>query len=512
MRYELFHDVLTEPILEWRRGYEQRRARRRWAAIGAALVALVAVFAGLGVWALIERGHAQSRANALYADNTSIEQTNTVLTNTKRKLTEELKTKNAKTSKKLAALTTTNESLRREVASLTDQRSALAAENESLEKQNRALVSGIHRLNEEDKGLAATIYRLRRGYSRMHVRLAVVHNMHGNLTEDVGILKTERRSLKRQLRAANKENGRLAPIAAALGYPMSGASPTTGNSSPSPPLVKRAPAHQFPTPGELKTYDTLRKKVAALQRKLDDLESRQARIGLLRHENRLLRQQLVALRTESTKLAATQTKLEARKRRLAVIVVAARHEHTRLRAQADVAQIAFRTEARKLARRTRTDSVLQSKDNGRVRDLGSQQERLAGMQSANGKLVAFLSKVTNQLVQAAESSPIAAGVAGLLAVEAFRVTPYEADATAHPGPYNALWVALDRLDPSAAAALIAPVPSRTGKIGTTRSSLLKQKLCGGLVSGAITKATWAQYVHVAGARYPLSPLDYPCGK
>ena len=58
-RYELFHDVLAEPILEWRRAYEQRRARRRAIGIGAALLALVAVFAGLGVWALIQRSDAQ---------------------------------------------------------------------------------------------------------------------------------------------------------------------------------------------------------------------------------------------------------------------------------------------------------------------------------------------------------------------------------------------------------------------------------------------------------------------
>ena len=61
-RYELFHDVLAEPILDWRRGYEQRRARRRALRVGTALLAVIAVFAGLAVWALAQRQHAQTEA------------------------------------------------------------------------------------------------------------------------------------------------------------------------------------------------------------------------------------------------------------------------------------------------------------------------------------------------------------------------------------------------------------------------------------------------------------------
>jgi WD40 repeat protein len=71
MRYELFHDMLAEPILDWRRGYEQRRARRRWAAVGAGLLALVAVFAALGAWALVQRDHAQSAADRARSATTS---------------------------------------------------------------------------------------------------------------------------------------------------------------------------------------------------------------------------------------------------------------------------------------------------------------------------------------------------------------------------------------------------------------------------------------------------------
>ena len=72
VRYELFHDVLAEPSLEWRRGFEQERARRaairRFARVGGVLLALVAVFAGLGIWALLQRNdavHATQSATSL---------------------------------------------------------------------------------------------------------------------------------------------------------------------------------------------------------------------------------------------------------------------------------------------------------------------------------------------------------------------------------------------------------------------------------------------------------------
>jgi WD40 repeat protein len=66
--YELFHDVLAEPILDWRRVYEQarerRRVRRRFFRIGATLLALVVVFAALGAWALVKQRDATTAAQA----------------------------------------------------------------------------------------------------------------------------------------------------------------------------------------------------------------------------------------------------------------------------------------------------------------------------------------------------------------------------------------------------------------------------------------------------------------
>lgn len=68
-RFEIYHDVLAEPIRAWRRERElaaertaaQRRQRRLLAITGAAIAALVVV-AGLAVWAFAERSHADAQA------------------------------------------------------------------------------------------------------------------------------------------------------------------------------------------------------------------------------------------------------------------------------------------------------------------------------------------------------------------------------------------------------------------------------------------------------------------
>ncbi len=72
--YELFHDILAEPILAWRKQYEDRReqdaemqrqraVRRRLVLIAAGLLCLVVAFAAFAAWALHERSIATQRAN-----------------------------------------------------------------------------------------------------------------------------------------------------------------------------------------------------------------------------------------------------------------------------------------------------------------------------------------------------------------------------------------------------------------------------------------------------------------
>lgn len=74
MRYELFHDVLAEPILQWRQAYERRSDRRRFLLVSAGLFALVAAFAALGGWALVQRSDARRHASTALLERSRAEQ------------------------------------------------------------------------------------------------------------------------------------------------------------------------------------------------------------------------------------------------------------------------------------------------------------------------------------------------------------------------------------------------------------------------------------------------------
>jgi WD40 repeat protein len=83
-RYEIFHDVLAEPIRAWRqeRRLEQerlaaRRRQRRLATVAAMAIGALAIVAGLAVWAFSERGSARSQARQAHAqalDATALQQ------------------------------------------------------------------------------------------------------------------------------------------------------------------------------------------------------------------------------------------------------------------------------------------------------------------------------------------------------------------------------------------------------------------------------------------------------
>ena len=88
------------------------------------------------------------------------------------------------------------------------------------------------------------------------------------------------------------------------------------------------------------------------------------------------------------------------------------------------------------------------------------------------------------------------------------MSPYNADDPAHPGVYNALWIALSRLDEGAAIALIAPTGNTSQKLGTTESALIVNEICS-LDSGGFTQAQWSEFLP------PEAPytekLSHPCG-
>jgi hypothetical protein len=122
--------------------------------------------------------------------------------------------------------------------------------------------------------------------------------------------------------------------------------------------------------------------------------------------------------------------------------------------------------------------------------------------------VTAISGPVAKLVAGARNPKRDAKLAGLLAVLAYRLDPYAPDDPAHPDVYNALWLTLNRLDPTAAHDLIAPSSRATAQIGTTTSAKLAKAVCKN-AAGTLTRDEWAQFLPQEA---PYSkPVATPCG-
>src|SRR5262249_14870172 len=386
-------------------------------------------------------------------------------------------------------------------------RKAAPGKTPPLEGKNRRLAAGTSRLNTENKSLAATINRLNRESNRLRTRLLFLDQKRLTLASDGPVLRAEEADLTGQLRDISNSNARPGRTARELGFVQVAAVTLPFTSGEPTRHHKPAVAAQFGIPAAFHAYDRLRQKVAALQRKLANLHGQQAQLKQLLAENGLLHRQRTVLREEDTQLEETRARLETRTRELTRTLAAAEAEHTRLSAQAGVAEGAYRIRTRAVAADQKAITGLQSRDNRQVEEIGNLQDQIATERLENTKLVTFLRGATKKLIQGAEAPSQDTALAGLLAVEAFRVTPDNPDDAQNPGTYNALWLTLNQLDAQAASELIAPVASATGKVGTTRSTLLKQKICS-LVTRGFTKAEWRIYLP-ARAPYP-SKLAQPC--
>jgi hypothetical protein len=90
------------------------------------------------------------------------------------------------------------------------------------------------------------------------------------------------------------------------------------------------------------------------------------------------------------------------------------------------------------------------KKHSQIGDLGASQDDIAKAKTRNTKLVTAIGGPVAKLVSAARNPTRDAKLAGLLVVLAYRLDPYAPDDPAHPEVYNALWLTLNRLDPTAA--------------------------------------------------------------
>jgi predicted nuclease with TOPRIM domain len=507
--YELFHDVLAEPILTWRRGHEAARQRRRAARVGVVLVTLVAGFAALSVWALIEQGRANTLYHQQQAANRMLQLRVAELTQRRNAAASAAKGQ----TRYVARLNAENLALSADTRRLTATRSGLDREISGLRAENHSVGGQIESLNGENTAVAAKINELTGEYEKLSGELAPLHEQHKALLGDAAVLKTTTKALNAQAKAVEDQNSDLQRKLTELGIiikPRSSTRPngiTTPSNSPHP-----ATAVLFPVAGGPPSSNALRREIDALQAQLAKLLEQRARLAnetrFLQKDNALLARERAALRREVEQLQQTVLRLDAQHRDLEQTLTNAEAEHALLTSMATsgVARNS-RTRAPIVAQRA-ANQRLQAEIDGSIVNIGGLQSDLSSDLKFTKTLLGRLTAPVNKLITAAEDPAQAPSLAGLLAVAAYRVSPYNADDPAHPGVYNALWIALSRLDEGAAIALIAPTGNTSQKLGTTESALIVNEICS-LDSGGFTQAQWSEFLP------PEAPytekLSHPCG-
>jgi predicted nuclease with TOPRIM domain len=528
--YELFHDVLAEPILAWRRVHERERSRRaahrRLVRVGSAALALVAVLTALSVWALIERVHAnhsfhaqqvQTRiANGLLAEQRVI---NTALETSKGNLTRQ-NTKLIKQNKKLtnntdaqnvhvAQLRQTNRRLQTETTRLRSVRTDLDRAITSLRTHNRQLSDRIAHVKAQNRTLAAKATTLDDAYVELARQLRTQGRDHELLVKGAATLHAETAALDAQLASLRTENRTLSQTAGELTPPRY-TPPTQGKPKQQKRVTHEKPAFNGGGFGAVSgaggaagilanvaRTDVLRHQIEDLQRQRAQLLERRARLARegawLRNDNKLLEQQRDALRKENAQLETKRAALTARNVELRRTLEAVRAKHDRLSSRVAVRERRNRDRSHAVAAQRKANKGLQARNNGGIDTIDALRSRIAAVSRSNRDLVDFIAPRVNKLLQAAQDPSQDPGLAGLLAVKGYRLTPYDPDDPAHPGVYNALWFALSRLDAKAARDLIAPDQKASGKIGTTHSALIMQKICG-LVTRGLTQEEWNRFM------------------
>jgi hypothetical protein len=512
VRYELFHDVLAAPVLAWRRRHEAERTRRgyhrRARRIGIGALVLCGLFAALAAAAWIDRQHTSNLLHAQRDSNRALEARFVARAHAR---TAAARSQRAN-AVLVARLRGANGSLLRQAAQARGARDGLIAEIHLLRVRNHGLAVSIGTLDTRNTALAKQVTTLDRTYAGGTAELVTLDATHGLLAGDAAAIGAQTASLAAQRKALAATNDDLVRKAEALGGRSVAHGVSTPKTASAVPPASPETALQYTVPADVAGTDVLRSRVQSLTHRLALLVQKRARLadgaGWYRSANRLLAQQRDALRQEAVLLDAERAKLQSRNDALRQNRDAAAAEHTRLTARRDAATARDAKQAKTIAARRKTNGTLQDRANLQASQLGAAQAEIAQLTADNSSLASFVEGKLGRVLRGASSAATDPKLAGLLAVAADRLAPYDPDDPAHPSVYNALWLALDHLDAATAQALVAPAASPAGKVGTTTSARLVRALCA-RVPPALTRAEWSSWLP-PGAPY-AQPWARPCG-
>lgn len=407
---------------------------------------------------------------------------------------QEAGTETAAVAREVIELRNKNDQLKQAIAEAQLQQTALNQLIQALRDDNQKAEEQIKVLNTENQQLAVTINKLRDEAS--------------DLSHDIDGLKDLRASLSRQQETLNEQKTRLikeAEIAnarrAQLYEKASWLVEVLEVLAPGMPRIVGAPGPEddviaaiFKLPGDIRDNDALRQRIAELQRQLDELRAERARqtdeLQWLKKENELLEQQQQALHNEIQRLQEIEEALSIRSRELQKTIAAAKAEQQNLQLkirEKETENAAARKEAAELREVT---SSTQGKNNELVDEIGVLHQNINKYVNSGNEYAGMIAEHLGKLIN--PDAQASAETAGLLAVAAFRVAPYDPDDPAHPEIYNALWQALRRLDEKAATELVSPQIKSQRKIGTTTSADLVKAICTRVKRGFTTEE-WQRY-------------------
>lgn len=394
------------------------------------------------------------------------------------------KAANAAATRQLDHLRSVNSDLSSSVSSLKKEDTGLKADANRLQAANQKLESDIQDLNAKTKAFLDECNKLIKETDLLGIKLESLGIVDHQLDRQATILQAERQRQTQRRDELAAQHAILLAKAEALGHAEWLAAPLAAMVA-ALPAVARA-SFNFPLvhlPAALQHPASLEQQIEALEAKLRGLRAQKAKLtdeaAWLEKENALLQQQKTALEADIAALKKWRIQLQQRQHLLEGLLHTAQSNEAHAQGAVNAAQRARDEAAKQVSDQQNANDAKQAGNNNVVFDLGDLQSSINSEQTANQQLIDFIEPRLNEIIGLSHSQSVSPAWGGYLAITAYRYDPYSADDPAHPSVYNALWMALDRIDHAAAQAAIKPDAAATAgvRIGSTTSLQLARKIC-----------------------------------
>jgi hypothetical protein len=359
----------------------------------------------------------------------------------------------------------------------------ITAETTRLQERREALQAEFVRLGVEQRDLSQRAERLERATPALQTQVLA-------LRAEVDALVQRNRMLQRLVRETlpcPRASMRPPPTVSSEST-TSGASVGSGATPPEP-----VPA----VPPDPPSSDVLRQQVEELTRELARLLQERARLQdearLLEEENALLDRQRQTLQEENERMTVERGALEVRQRALREAVQRADTERDELAARVEADDGRNRNKREQVTAARDKHRELEERALGEVVRIADHQRETERLRADNTRLAGLLTPHVDRLIKGARSPQQPADLAALLAVQAWRWAPYDADDPAQPAIYNTMWQVLQRRDEPAARRLLAPGDPASGRLATTQTQVMAAALCA-RVTRPLTEDEWRRFM------------------